>query len=59
MLKNYIGQIIDNDGEIPSKENLDKGVLSRELTYVEKYVRANGTEVHGYYRRKPYYARPK
>ena len=58
-LKNYIGQIIDNDWEIPSKENLDKRVLSGELIYVEKYVRANGTEVSGYYRRKPYYARQK
>ena len=58
-MNNYMDYIVENNWEIPSKENLDKRVLSGELIYVEKYVRANGTEVSGYYRRKPYYARQK
>ena len=56
-MSKYMDYIIDNDWEIPSKENLDKRVLSGELIYVENYIRSNGTKVSGYYRRKPYYAR--
>ena len=29
---------------------------SEELIYVEDYTRGNGTKVHGYYRRRPYFA---
>ena len=54
--KNYIEQIIDSDWQIPTKENLDKRVQSGELIYVEEYTRGNGTKVHGYYRRRPYFA---
>lgn len=55
-VKNYIEQIIDSDWQIPTKENLDKRVQSGELIYVEDYTRGNGTKVHGYYRRRPYFA---
>lgn len=54
--KNYIEQIIDSDWQIPTKENLDKRVQSGELIYVENYERSDGTKVHGYYRRRPYFA---
>lgn len=57
--KNYIEQIIDSDWQIPTKENLDKRVQSGGLIYVEDYTRGNGTKVHGYYRRRPYFARKK
>lgn len=57
--KNYIEQIIDSDWQIPTKENLDKRVQSGELIYVEDYTRGNGTKVHGYYRRRPYFASKK
>ena len=57
--KNYIEQIIDSDWQIPTKENLDKRVLSGKLIYVEDYTRGNGTKVHRYYRRRPYFARKK
>ena len=54
--KSYIEQIIDNDWQIPIKENLDKRVQKGELIYVENYTRRNGTKVDGYYRRRPYFA---
>ena len=57
--KNYIEQIIDSDWQIPTKENLDKRVRSGELIYVEDYTRGNGTKVHGYYRRRPYFVSKK
>ena len=53
----YMDYIIDNNWEIPSVKNLDKKVQSGELIYVENYIRSDGTKVHGYYRRKPYYSR--
>ena len=57
--KSYIEQIIDSDWQIPTKENLDKRVQSGELIYVENYERSDGTKVHGYYRRRPYFASKK
>lgn len=57
--KSYIDQIIDSDWEIPTKENLDKRVQSGELIFVENYTRGNGTKVHGYYRRRAYFANKK
>ena len=57
--KKYIDYIVDNDWEVPSVKNLDKKVQSGELIYVNNYTRADGTKVHGYYRRKPYYSRKK
>ena len=52
----YMDYIIDNDWEVPSVKNLDKKVQSGELIYVDNYERSDGTKVHGYYRRRPYFA---
>ena len=55
--KRYIEQIVDSDWEIPTIENLNKRVQIGELIYVENYTRVDGTKVHGYCRRRPYYIR--
>ena len=39
--------------------DLNKRVQGGELIYVENYVRSDGTKVHGYYRRRPYFASKK
>lgn len=44
---------------MPTEKNLNKRVQSGELIYVEDYTRGNGTKVHGYYRRRPYFASKK
>lgn len=49
----YMNYVIDNNWEIPSAKNLDKKVLSGELIYVDDYTKADGTKVHGYYRKRP------
>ena len=51
--------IVDNNWEAPTEKNLNKRVQSGELIYVEDYTRNNGTKVHGYYRRRPYFASKK
>ena len=52
-MERYLEQAIDNDWTIPEKASLDKRVKSGELIYVESYTKADGTEITGYYRRKP------
>ena len=51
-LKQYSRQLVDNGWKIHDKSELDKQVKSGELIYVENYTKADGTKVHGYYRRK-------
>ncbi len=53
IMERYLEQAIDNDWTIPEKASLDKRVKSGELIYVESYTKADGTEINGYYRRKP------
>ena len=58
-MSKYMDYIVDNNWEAPTEKNLNKRVQSGELIYVEDYTRSNGTKVHGYYRRRPYFARKK
>ncbi len=51
-LKQYSRQLVDNDWKIQDKSELDKQVKSGNLIYVEDYTKADGTKVHGYYRKK-------
>lgn len=53
VLERYLEQAIDNDWTIPDKASLDKRVQKGELIYVESYTKADGTEISGYYRRRP------
>lgn len=53
MLKQYSRQYIENDWKIPEKSELNKKVVSGELIYIENYTKADGTKVHGYYRKRP------
>ena len=55
----YMDYIIDNNWEAPTEKNLNKRVQNGELIYVENYTRSDGTKVHGYYRRRPYFANKK
>lgn len=55
-MSKYMDYIVDNNWEAPTEKNLNKRVQSGELIYVEEYTRSNGTKVHGYYRRRPYFA---
>ena len=55
----YMDYIIDNNWEVPLVKNLDKKVQSGELIYVDNYTRSDGTKVHGYYRRRPFFANKK
>lgn len=55
-MSKYMDYIVDNNWEAPTEANLKKRVQSGELIYVENYVRSDGTKVHGYYRRRPYFA---
>ena len=48
----FLDQILDN-GELPTKDELDKRVASESLIYVEDYTRSDGTKVSGYYRAYP------
>ena len=43
-------------GKFPSKAVLQAGTLTGDYIYVNNYIRSDGTRVHGYYRRKPYYS---
>ena len=52
LLKQYLNQSIDNNGKFPSKAELNMKVVSSDLVYIRDYVRADGTRVHGYYRRR-------
>ena len=56
-MSKYMDYIVDNNWEVPTEKNLNKRVQNGELIYVENYERSDGTKVHGYYRRRPYYAR--
>ena len=58
-MSKYMDYIVDNNWEVPTEKNLNKRVQSGELIYVEDYTRSNGTKVHGYYRRRPYFASKK
>jgi hypothetical protein len=58
-MSKYMDYIVDNNWEAPTEENLNKRVQSGELIYVENYVRSDGTKVHGYYRRRPYFVSKK
>ena len=58
-MSKYMDYIVDNNWEMPTEKNLNKRVQSGELIYVENYVRSDGTKVHGYYRRRPYFASKK
>ena len=58
-MSKYMDYIVDNNWEAPTEKNLNKRVQSGELIYVEDYTRSNGTKVHGYYRRIPYFASKK
>ena len=55
----YMDYIVDNNWETSTEKNLNKRVQSGELIYVEDYTRSNGINVHGYYRRRPYFASKK
>jgi len=55
-MSKYMDYIVDNNWEAPTEKNLNKKVQSGELIYVENYVRSDGTKVHGYYRRRTYFA---
>ncbi len=52
-MNSFLDDVIDNNWEIPSEENLNKRVKSGELIYVDNYARSDGSKVDGYYRRKP------
>ncbi len=58
-MSKYMDYIVDNNWEVPTEKNLNKRVQSGELIYVENYERSDGTKVHGYYRRRPYFASKK
>ena len=58
-MSKYMDYIVDNDWEAPTEKNLNKRVQSGELIYVENYEHSDGTKVHGYYRRRPYFANKK
>ena len=49
--KVYVNQQVDNDYKLPSKDELNKRVLTGDLIYVHDYTRADGTDVRGYYRK--------
>ena len=51
-LRQYSRQLVSNGWRIQDKSELDKQVKSDELIYVEDYTKADGTRVHGYYRRR-------
>lgn len=53
VMDSFLDDVIGNNWQTPTKEKLDARVKSGELIYVEDYTRANGSKVHGYYRRKP------
>lgn len=53
IMSRYLEQAIDNNWTIPEKSALDKRVKAGELIYVDSYTKADGTEISGYYRRKP------
>ena len=48
----FLDQITDWK-PFPTKESLDKRVVTGELVYVENYTRSDGTKVNGYYRTYP------
>lgn len=52
LLRQYSRQFVENGWKIPEKSELNKRVISGELIYIEDYTKADGTKVHGYYRRK-------
>jgi len=58
-MSQYMDYIVDNNWEAPTEKNLNKRVQSGELIYVENYERSDGTKVHGYYRRRPFFANKK
>lgn len=53
LIPEYIHQYYENNGKMPTREDLDKRVRTGELIYVESYTRSDGTKVSGYYRRYP------
>lgn len=53
LIKEYVHQYYENNGKMPTREDLDKRVRTGELIYVESYTRSDGTKVSGYYRRYP------
>ena len=55
MLKEFSKQFVKNGWSMPEKKTLDAKVQSGDLIYVNNYTKADGTKVHGYYRRKPVY----
>ena len=42
-----------NQKGLPSKKELDAGVITGDLIYVKDYTRSDGKKVNGYYRRRP------
>ena len=58
-MSQYMDYIVDNNWEAPTEKNLNKRVQCGELIYVENYERSDGTKVHGYYRRRPFFANKK
>ena len=52
VISKYLEQAIENDWSILTKLELDKQVKSGALIYVDSYVRADGTKVSGYYRKR-------
>ena len=51
-LENFINQQMLS-GKVMTEEQAKQQVLAGNLIYVNPYKRADGTEVRGYYRRKP------
>ena len=42
-------------GKLPTRAELNAGIIKGDYIYVNKYKRGDGVEVSGYYRRRPVY----
>lgn len=53
--EHYINYKNKLQGKLPTKAELNAGVITGNFVYVNKYIRGDGIEVSGYYRRRPVY----
>ena len=51
----YLDYIMEQDWKLPTQETLEEKVAQGEVIKVDKYTKADGKVLDGYYLRKPYY----
>ena len=54
-LEHYTNYKNKLQGKLPTRAELNAGIIKGDYVYVNKYTRGDGVEVSGYYRRRPVY----